>query len=116
MNRNIGQNNYQHRGSHQFKRRTNTNVLMYVFIAFAILGAGVQMNFIKIPGLNMEKTFIPINKSKRKSETRDRKSQPESSDKSTNSEENKIPCALDCSSIPGSSCVNGKCTDHYLQL
>jgi len=25
-------------------------------------------------------------------------------------------CALDCSSIPGSSCVNGKCTDPYLQL
>lgn len=25
-------------------------------------------------------------------------------------------CSLDCSSIPGSSCVNGKCTDPYLFL
>lgn len=25
-------------------------------------------------------------------------------------------CSLDCSSIPGSSCVNGKCTDPYLYL
>ena len=115
------QNNYQNRGSHDrrpFKRKMNTDILIYVFIAIAILAAGIQMDFIKIPGLNTKKTLNLINKSKSKSETRDRKTQPESSSdkKTTNPDKNKTPCGLDCNSIPGSSCVNGKCTDPYLQL
>ena len=110
MIRNI--NRGQHRlNNYQFRGQMNTDVLMYAFIVIVIVGAGIQMNLIKIPGMNVNK-ITP--------ETRKRKLQSDSkaSDVSpgTKGETKKIRCRLDCNSIPGSSCVNGKCTDPYLQL
>ena len=112
---------YQNNGYRNNSR--NSNMIMYAFVAIIILalGVGIHMNVIKIPGLNTKNTFIPLTI---RGMSRDKKSQQNTHDEipsekpkqPTGSKTEEIPCPYDCSSIPGSSCVNGKCTDPYLFL
>jgi hypothetical protein len=98
--------------SYQYKqRKPNDDTLMYAFIGIVLIGVGIQMKIIKIPGRNVKQT------TRRKSQrvTSDEAS-PVSSGETPGDKLDAIPCPYDCSSIPGSSCVNGKCTDPYLQL
>ena len=122
-------NRYQNNGYrnnnrfNEYQNSRNSNTLMYAIIAIVILalGVGIYMNVIKIPGFNMKNTFIPSTIMGR---SRDKKSQQKTPDeipseqpkKPTGSKTDEIPCPYDCSSIPGSSCINGKCTDPYLHL
>lgn len=105
MRRNINHSKYN---NYQF-RQMNTDILMYAFIV--LLGAGIQMNLIKIPGMNVNKITQETRKRKPPSE-----SKPSDTSNDTKGETKKNRCRLDCNSIPGSSCVNRKCTDPYLQL
>ena len=112
MSRNINRSQYNGRlNNYQFRGQMNTDMPMYAFIVIVILGAGIQMNLIKIPGMNVYK--IPQKMRKRKPQS---ESKPSDTSNGTKEETKKIRCRLDCNSIPGSSCVNGKCTDPYLQL
>lgn len=87
--------------------RNNQNNIMYAFIGIVILiGAGMHMNV-------QEMTFNPVIRPRlREQGTPD----SEPLKKSTRVKTSEILCPLDCSSIIGSSCVNGKCTDPYLYL
>lgn len=109
MSRNINRGQYM--GNYQFRGQMNTDMLMYAFIVIVILGVGIQMNFIKIPGMKVNKIIPEMHKRKPQSESR-----PSDKSNSTKDKPPKYYCQLDCNSIPGSSCVNGKCTDPYLQL
>jgi hypothetical protein len=100
-------------------RKTNDDTPMYAFIGIVLIGVGIQMNIIKIPSMNTRRLASRERKSQQGA-SRERKSQQgasdEGSDETPGDKFDAIPCQYDCSSIPGSSCVNGKCTDPYLQL
>lgn len=121
-------NRYQNNGYRnnnrfiEYQNNRNSNMIMYALaIVILALGVGIHMNVIKIPGLNTKNTFTP---STIRGQSRDKKSQQNTPDEipseqprqPTGRKTDEIPCPYDCSSIPGSSCINGKCTDPYLHL
>ena len=88
------------------------DTLMYL-IAIGIIGAGGYYAWDK----GMFSTKITFEEIK---EVKESKPDDVKNDVVKNKQKQKadVPgmCQLDCSSIPGSSCVNGKCTDPYLYL
>ena len=118
-------NRYQNNGYRnnnrfiEYQNNRNSNMIMYALaIVILALGVGIHMNVIKIPGLNTKNTFTP---STIRGQSLDKKSQQNTpdeipSEQPTGRKTDEIPCPYDCSSIPGSSCINGKCTDPYLHL
>ena len=110
MNNNNQRFNGYNRRFNGYNQRFN---IMYAFIGMVVLiGGGIYMNVIKIPGFNFKNTFNSTTPRLREQTTPD----VMPSKKSTVDKTDEIPCPYDCSSIPGSSCINGKCTDPYLQL
>ena len=116
---------YEHNYYPQYNRTNNTRYnstrkrsktsYVYVFIFIAFIGAAyfaIQKNIIKIPGMSPTLTTVP--ESRKLKSNSDTSGEEKTQEKKITSDE--IPCHYDCSSIPGSSCVNGKCTDPYLQL
>ncbi len=106
--------NRNYRGFNMFRRQNNRNSDTQLFVIVGIvllIGVGIQMNIIKIPSTKSEQTFT--RKSKRG--TLDGTTQ-NSPSKKPRDKIDAISCQFDCSSISGSSCVNGKCTDPYLEL
>lgn len=94
-------------------RNNDTDMLMFIPIII-IIGAGGYYAW-KNGMFNAKITFKKIEK-----DTKVKKDEQTENQKQKDKPKQKpdVPgvCALDCSNIPGSSCVDGKCTDPYLFL